>query len=244
MKTKSIRIVLLETSHPGNIGAAARAMKNMGLTELALVNPADYPSATATARAAGADDILQYAKVCGSLSEALEGVTLVFGASARTRAVDWPQVDARECGKMVASSSHASIALLFGRESSGLTNPELDCCHYLTHIPTNENYSSLNVASAVQVLSYEVRMALIEQGNISHQSVEKMEQGDFAGHEETEHLYAHMEGMLRDVGFFEKKYSPKLMRRVRRLFNRYQLHKREVRILRGMLSAIQRKFRG
>jgi len=146
----NIRFVLVETSHPGNIGAAARALKNMRLSDLRLVRPKIFPSAEANARASGADDLLTSAGVYDDLTTALEGCRLVVGASARLRAVEWPQVDPRVCaGKLLPEAAAGPVAVVFGRENSGLTNEELAHCHYLVHIPSNPDYSSLNIAMAV-----------------------------------------------------------------------------------------------
>ena len=155
----NIRIVLVHTSHPGNIGATARAMKNMRLEQLVLVQPAQFPSAEATARASGADDLLARARCCATLDEAVADCALVIGASARLRSVRWQEFDPRACAQEVLqASAHAPVALVFGREQSGLTNEELERCHALVHIPSNPEYASLNLAQAVQVLAYEVHM--------------------------------------------------------------------------------------
>ena len=161
MSSLPIRFVLVETSHPGNIGGVARAMKNMSLERLYLVNPRLFPHADATARASGADDILATAQVCDSLQQALEGCSMVFGASARRRSISWPMVDARESAQLaVEMGASGEVAVVFGREHSGLTNEELEQCNYLVHIPSNRDYSSLNIAAAVQVIAYEVMMAV------------------------------------------------------------------------------------
>ncbi len=155
-----VRVVLVETSHPGNIGAAARAMKTMGLTQLALVRPRHYPSAEASARASGATDLLDQAGVFDTLPEALDGCGLVIGASARQRALPWPLIAPRECGRrVVEAASRGEVGLVFGREQSGLTNDELQRCNLLVQIPANPAYSSLNLAMAVQVIAYEIRVA-------------------------------------------------------------------------------------
>ena len=155
-----IRIVLVNTSHPGNIGGAARAMKNMGLAELYLVEPREYPAPRAVWRAAGASDVLANAKIVGSVDEAIKDCGLVIGTSARERRIPWPLINPRECGEKIwqEAKSH-QVALLFGREDRGLTNSELQKCHYHMHIPSNPDYSSLNIAASVQVLCYEIRMA-------------------------------------------------------------------------------------
>ena len=160
---QNITIVLIGTTHPGNIGAVARAMKNMCLQRLVLVAPKIYPSAEATARASGADDLLAKARVYETLDQAIEGCHLVIGASARLRTVEWPQLDPRMCAAKVLEECgrDAEVALLFGRESSGLSNAELDRCHYLVHIPANPEFSSLNLSQAVQVLGYELHISAL-----------------------------------------------------------------------------------
>ncbi|MCB1787702.1 MAG: RNA methyltransferase [Chromatiaceae bacterium] len=230
-----IRIVMVATSHPGNIGAAARAMKNMCLSELVLVQPKDFPSDAAFARASGADDLLRAAVVTGSLAEAVADCRTVIGASARLRSVRWPQLAPREAAALaVAESRSAPVALVFGRESAGLSNQELDLCTHLVQIPTNPAYSSLNVAMAVQVISYEVMLA--------SQAAERRPDeaaGEVASIAEMEGLFAHLEQALADIGFIDERRSEKLLRRLRRLFHRAAPESDEVNILRGILSAAQ-----
>ena len=158
---QNIRVVLVNTSHPGNIGGVARAMKNMGLTRLVLVEPRVFPHHEADARASGANDLLENAQVVATLEDALVGCNLVLGTSARDRRIPWPLLDPRECGQKVVEEAGqgAEIALVFGREDSGLTNDELQRCHFHVHIPSDPEFSSLNLGAAVQVLSYEIRMA-------------------------------------------------------------------------------------
>lgn len=232
----NIRMVLVETSHPGNIGAVARAMKNMGLSELYLVQPKIFPHAEATARAAGADDVLFKARVCETLEEALKDCALVFGTSARLRTIPWPEKDPRECGRIVQEVSRSSpVAVVFGRERVGLTNVELERCNYLVTIPTNPDFSSLNVAAAVQVIAYEIRMAAVEmQKPAMSQSSEEL-----ATAEELRLFYEHLQQSLIDTGFLDPKNPKQLMRRLHRLFNRIHLEKTEVNILRGILTAAQ-----
>jgi len=234
MKT-NIRIVLVNTSHPGNIGAAARAMKNMGLSELVLVEPALFPHADATARASGADDLLQRAKVCGSLAEAIDGCTLVFGASARLRSLPWPIVEPREmAAQVVAESEQSPVAIVFGREHSGLTNTELEACNALVHIPCNENFSSLNIAAAVQVLCYEVNLAA------GANKAQAEDDSEIATSDELEHFHQHLETTLVEIDFLDPDKPRLLMRRLKRLFNRARLEQTEVNILRGILTATQK----
>ncbi|MEO5703246.1 MAG: tRNA (cytosine(32)/uridine(32)-2'-O)-methyltransferase TrmJ [Gammaproteobacteria bacterium] len=238
MPLSRIRIVLVETSHPGNIGAVARAMKNMGLHHLYLVNPRVYPSAEATARASGADDVLAATQICASVDEALTGCSTVFGASARLRTISWPQLNPRECARLaVAESDKAPLALLIGREHSGLTNVELERCNYLVHIPSNPEFSSLNIAAAVQVLAYEIFLAHLDQAPVGQ--ARKLE--ELATAEELELLYTHLHQALIDIEFLDPANPRQLMRRLRRLFNRAHLEKMEVNILRGILAAAQGK---
>lgn len=237
-----IRIVLVETSHPGNIGAVARAMKNMGLSQLVLVNPKEFPSQIASVRASGAADVLNDARVVADLDEAIADCKVVFGASARFRKVSWPQLDVRETAelalKTVTDDSDANqVAILFGREDSGLSNAEMDKCHYLSHIPTNPTYSSLNIAAAVQVFVYECLMAsdiksVHEQRGYRHQ---------LASAEQLEGFYDHLYQALQDIEFLDPAKNARFMRRMRRLFNRSQLDVREIDILRGVLTAAQRQ---
>ncbi len=240
--TEQLRIVLVETSHPGNIGAAARAMKTMGLSRLCLVRPREFPSAEATARASGADDVLVAAQVCDSLEQALAGCCLVVGSSARLRSVRWPQLDARACGRLLAGHAlHEPVALVFGREHSGLSNDELDQCHYLAHIPASPAYQSLNLAAAVQVFCYEIMMARNDAG---HAVAGTGGEEPAASSEAMEAYYRHLEETLLEIGFFKPPNYRKLMRRLRRLYNRARPTMTELDMLRGILSAAQgRKYR-
>lgn len=237
MSFSHIRIVMVETTHPGNIGAAARAMKNMGLSRLVLVRPREFPSAEAQARASGADDLLDSAVVCETLEEALAGCSLVFGASARLRTIPWPLVDARGCGES-AVRHQGEVALVFGREHSGLTNDELERCNFLVHIPTDPAFSSLNVAAAIQVIAYEVMMAS------GPAAAEKSDWDSPAPAEDIERFYAHLEETLVSLDFLDPDNPRQLMRRLRRLFNRCGLEVTEVNILRGILTAAQKAARG
>ncbi len=232
---KNIKIVLIETTHPGNIGAAARAMKNMALESLCLVSPKCYPSAEATARAAGADSILERCQVYDTLDEAIQGCRLVVGASARLRAVDWPQVQPRECAdKVWGEATQGEVAILFGRESSGLRNSELDRCQYLVHIPANPEYSSLNIAQALQVIAYEVHLQSLA---IDAPNVVPAE--NVAPAEAMEGFFQHLQQTMEDTGFSHPQQSEKLQRRLRRLFFRARPDQEELNILRGILSAAQ-----
>lgn len=233
---KNIRIVMVNTSHPGNIGAAARAMKNMGLQSLYLVEPKVFPSAEATSRASGADDLLAQTVVCDSLDEALAECSLVIGASARLRSITWPQLDPRQCAAQVmAECGKGPVALVFGREHAGLTNAELSRCHYLVNIPTNPEYPSLNIAAAIQVVAYEVRM-WAEDGA----DKPTMEPVELATVDEVEQFYAHLETVMIESEFLDPAKPKHLMHRLRRLYNRARLEKQELNILRGILTAVQK----
>ena len=238
MSYENIRVVLVGTSHPGNIGGVARALKNMCLSDLVLVAPeAEFPSGKARARASSALDVLDQARVVDDLEAAIADCQLVVGASARLRSIPWPLVDAREAGKnLVEQSAQGKVAVVFGRENAGLTNEELERCHQLVHIPANEEYSSLNIAAAVQVLTYEVHMAMREHNN---ETLHVSNDYPMATSEEMEGLYAHFEQSLETIGFYDPKTPRQLMRRLRRLFNRAQLDTMEMNIMRGILAAAE-----
>lgn len=235
----NIRIVMVATTHPGNIGAAARAMKNMGLSDLALVNPKLFPSEEAGARASGADDILASAKVYDSLDEAIAGCHRIIGASARLRTIAWPELTPRQCAEMTAAEGgQHQTAILFGREHAGLTNEELERCHYLLHIPCNPAFSSLNVAAAVQVVAYELFQAAQGAAGAKPETMP-----DLATGAEMESFHDHLIRTLFDIGFLhERKSSPALLRRLRRIFNRAALEKTDIHILRGILTTIQHRL--
>ncbi len=233
-----VRVVLMQTSHPGNIGAVARAMKNMGLSQLYLVKPDLFPHSMATSRASGADDLLASAVVVETLDEALAECRFVVGASARLRSISWPLHNPRECAeRMLQVSEEGDVALLMGREQSGLSNEELERCNYLVNIPANPDYSSLNLAAATQVLAYELRMAALSR--IETKKVLSKKDYPLATAADVEGLYQHFEVALTDIKFLNPASPRKLMRRLRRLFNRAQLDEMEVNILRGILSAAQ-----
>jgi TrmH family RNA methyltransferase len=233
---QAVRVVLVNTSHPGNIGAAARAMKNMGLEDLSLVAPLSFPSAEATARASGADDVLARARCVDTLEEAIADATLVIGASARSRTLTMPALDPRECAELVAQQPRAGrTAIVFGRERTGLTNDELDRCHYLMRIPTNPEYPSLNVAAAVQVIAYELRMTL------APATAGAASRYRFATAEDMERFYRHLEETLIAIDFLDADNPRQLMRRLRRLFGRARPNENEINILRGILTAIRQR---
>ena len=235
---ENIKVILVEPTHPGNIGAVARAMKTMGLSHLRLVGPKLFPSAEATARASGADDVLYTAEVVASYEAALRGCGLVVGTSARPRTIAWPELDPRICAeKLVEAAATGPVALVFGREQSGLTNAELDRCHYLVRIPASPAYSSLNLAAAVQVLSYEIRRAA-EGRCYAGRVVQGPEAPATAA--QMDGFFEHLEAVLIRTGFLKPAHPKQLMRRLRRLFNRAQPDSTEINILRGMLKSIER----
>lgn len=230
----NVRIILVGTTHPGNIGATARAMKNMGLADLMLVNPRYFPHEDATARAAGAEDILKGSRVAASLEEALSDCTYVAGASARSRTIGWPSMAPRECArKLVQESAHGIAAAVFGPEQSGLTNEDLDRCNTLLTIPTDPGFSSLNLAMAVQVLAYELRLA----GSNTDEPPPEPRTPPATG-TELENFYTHLEQVLMRSGFLDPEKPRLLMRRLHRLFAKAELDQNEVNILRGMLVAL------
>lgn len=245
-----IRIVLVETSHSGNIGAVARAMKNMKLANLWLVNPNSFPDEASYARAAGASDILDRAQVVSSLDEALEDCVTVLGTSARGRKIPWPVVPPPKAATIAGESSQGGpVALVFGRENHGLSNDELHRCHYHIHIPSNPDYSSLNLAMAVQIMCYELRMLYLrnlEEGEGRPYLEPMIEPGD-AGWDvppakvgDVEGFFGHLEQTLHDVDFHRRDNPRQLMARLRRLFQRARLDQMEINILRGILSAVQK----
>lgn len=244
---QNIRVVLVGTTHPGNIGGAARAMKNMGLSRLVLVDPRIFPSPDADARASGATDILEGAQVVATLEEALVGCRLVLGTSARDRSLPWPMLDPRASGEKVIEQAGegAEVALVFGREHAGLTNEELQRCHFHVHIPSDPTFSSLNLAAAVQVLSYEVRVAWLaaaEQGEASGPA--SAHNAELATMDEMEGFYTHLEATLVAIGFLDPEKPRHLMARLRRLYGRSEVERSELSILRGVLTETQKAARG
>ncbi len=228
-----IRIVLCTTTHPGNIGAAARAMKTMGLSRLALVTPKFFPHEQATAMASGADDVLAAARVYASLPDALQGTTLVVGMTARARDLSHPMRPVREVALQVAQEAQeGEVALVFGTEMSGLSNAELDACQVLANIPAQPGFSSLNLAASVQIAAYELRQALLQDRGVVGRDY------PLATHEEMEGFYQHLERVLYGSGFLNPAQPGRLMIRLRRLFSRARVEREEVSILRGILKAL------
>ena len=231
-----VRIVLVETSHPGNIGGAARAIKTMGLEQLWLVRPGRYPDPQAEWRAAGAQDVLERAVVVDSLDAAIADCTLVVGTSTRARRIPWPLLTPRELGEQIrGESGQRPIAILFGREASGLTNDELQRCHLHLQIPANPAYPSLNLAMAVQVVCYELYQA----GFDARSDVDAWDR-ELASVASVDSLLAHLENVLARVEFFDRDNPGQVMTRLRRLFTRIRPDETEVSMLRGALTEIER----
>lgn len=236
MNLEKVRIVLIGTTHPGNIGMAARAMKTMSLSQLHLVAPQRFPDPLAEATATHAGDVLAAAIVHQELDPALQGAELIAGLTARSRRLGSTPMDLREFVAMAAADAERPIALLFGREHSGLSNEELDRCQYTVHIPANPAYGVLNLAAAVQVVCYELFLAAGQRAAAQEAADEA------AGFEHLEGLYGHLQRTLDEVGFLRKQNAELLMRRLRRLYARAGLSGTEVDMLRGMLTAIDRRL--
>lgn len=243
-----VRIVMMNTSDSGNIGAAARAMKTMGFNQLYLVEPKDYPSGKATARASGAADVLHHAVVTTNLEEALQGCQLVVGTSARMRSIPWPVMAPRQFATMLQQEPDDSqVAIVFGREDSGLTNEELRRCHYHLSIPGNPDYGVLNVAAAIQVICYELRLALIEttepdpaDGEGPSMVLSRTEwDAPLSSAEDMERFFQHLEQTLLDIRFYDPNNPRQILTRIRRLFNRTRLDRLEMNLMRGILARVQ-----
>lgn len=239
----NIKIVLVNTSHPGNIGAAARAMKNMCLEQLTLVAPEEFPSGVAVGRAASAVDLLEKATVVDTLQEAIADCSLVIGTSARSRSIPWPMLEPRECGeKIVQESASHPVALVFGREDAGLNNEELQLCHYHVQIPSNESYSSLNLAAAVMVLSYEIYSAYLAAEATPDKESAPVWDKELSTAAQMEHFYEHLEDVLVALDFHDRDNPRQLMQRLRRLYGRIRVDAMEMNILRGILTHIQQRI--
>jgi tRNA (cytidine32/uridine32-2'-O)-methyltransferase len=235
---ENIRIVLVNTSHTGNIGSTARAMKTMGLSQLVLVDPVTPPDGQASALAAGAGDVLAGSRQVATLAEAIAGCGLVVGTSARSRTLSWPMLEPRECGKkLVAEVSQYPVALVFGRENNGLSNEELQQCHFHVCIPANPEYSSLNLAAAVQTLCYEIRMASLQM--IREQEVVE----PYPLVDDLEAFYSHLEQTLLKTNFIKPQHPGMVMSKLRRLFNRARPDEQEFNILRGILASIEKTIK-
>jgi len=239
-QTQRIRFVLVRPSHPGNIGAAARAIRTMGFTRLHLVAPHKFPHADATALAAGADDVMNGIVLSATLQEALRDCTFALGCTARQRAVPLQEFEPREAAaRALGASAAGEVALVFGNERTGLENDELMRCHAAVHIPSAADFPSLNLAQAVQVLAYELRLATL--GQVPQEAGGKIE--PLATSADLEHFFGHLGQMLDDIDFHKGRSPVTIMKRLRRLFARSQLEQREVRILRGIFDDAQRMAR-
>lgn len=232
----NIRIVLTNTFHPGNIGAAARAMKTMGLSQLYLVDPRCYPDPQASSRAAAALDVLEQATVVETLAEAIGDCPLVIGTSARSRSLPWPMVDARECAyKAVSEARQGPVAVVFGRERMGLHNDELRQCHFHLAIPSNPECPVLNVSAAVQVVCYEI-WQVAQAGTLTPSDAA----ADYPSQAEMGHFYDHLQQTLREIGFLAPRHEGNSLTKLQRLFNRARPEVTELKMLRGILRAMQR----
>lgn len=239
---ENIRIVLVSTTDQRNIGSVARAMKTMGLSQLVLVNPQDPPQGKAQALAAGATDVLANAKVVSSLAEALADCSLVLATSARNRTLDWPQLDPREAGEKIVREGMSAqaeqspqIAIVFGREANGLSNEELQQSDVHIHIPANPDYSSLNLAMAVQTVCYEVRMAWL-----AATKVQPEQAPEYPLHRELDSFYVHLEQVLTKSGFIVRQHPGLVMTKLRRMFTRTRPEENELNILRGILASVEK----
>jgi|TARA_B100001939_G_scaffold92639_1_gene79378 tRNA (cytidine32/uridine32-2'-O)-methyltransferase len=236
----SVKVVLVGTTHPGNIGATARAMKNMGILDLALVEPKEFPSDVATFRSKAAKDILEKASVHTSLEEAISECELVVGTSARGRTVPWPVLNPREAAEeMHKSSLNGKVAIVFGREDRGLTNEELGLCNFHVHIPSDPEYSSLNLSQAVQILAYEIRLSYLQDRHVNKEYWDV----ELANNEQTERLINHMDELMQEVDFYDVENPRKLLVRVRRFFKRSKIDVMEANIFRGLFATIQKKLK-
>lgn len=250
-----IRVVLVETALPENIGSAARAMKTMGLTDLALVRPKVFPDARATALAAGADDVLEHARICESLTEAIGDCVFAAGCTARLRDIALPLLDpAQGAQRLLSEIAHGTVALVFGTERTGLTNEDLSRCHIAIHIPTDPDFSSLNLAQAVQVLAFCVRSSALAMpidvngealvGAATLAATAQTDDADTRANVlQLERMFEHFEQALADIDFFKGRPYGHLMQRIRRMLHRAELEEREVMILRGILADAQRQAR-
>ena len=238
MDLSAIKIILVAPTHPGNIGASARAMKTMGLEKLVLVQPKKFPHQSAIEMAAGADDILDKAVVVESLQEALVGCHMVFASSARPREINLPGMKPEVCARLISTCSHSTqVAIVFGREHAGLTNDELLQANYHVCIPANPDYSSLNLAQAVQIIAYELRLKVLSPEVQTGIHTETLATAD-----EVQGLQEHLEQVMTEVDFLKPSNPKRLPQRVRRLLNRTGLEQTEVNILRGLLTQIQKKI--
>ncbi|EOW9294570.1 tRNA (cytosine(32)/uridine(32)-2'-O)-methyltransferase TrmJ [Vibrio cholerae] len=235
-----VKVVLVGTTHSGNIGSAARAMKVMGLSQMVLVDPQCQVDAQAIALAAGASEIALNAQIYPTLEAAVADCGLVVGTSARSRTLEWPMLEPRECGeKLISEANQHSVAMVFGRERTGLTNDELQLCHYHVCVPANPEYSSLNLAMAVQLLSYEVRMAYLAlQQSLQSSTLQEK----YPRHQELERFYAHLEQVIMQTEFISAQQPGQVMNKLRRMFTRARPEAQEINILRGILTSVQKSI--
>ncbi|EJL6625388.1 tRNA (cytosine(32)/uridine(32)-2'-O)-methyltransferase TrmJ [Vibrio cholerae] len=235
-----VKVVLVGTTHSGNIGSAARAMKVMGLSQMVLVDPQCQVDAQAIALAAGASEIALNAQIYPTLEAAVADCGLVVGTSARSRTLEWPMLEPRECGeKLISEANQHSVAMVFGRERTGLTNDELQLCHYHVCVSANPEYSSLNLAMAVQLLSYEVRMAYLA---LQQSSQSSTLQEEYPRHQELERFYAHLEQVIMQTEFISAQQPGQVMNKLRRMFTRARPEAQEINILRGILTSVQKSI--
>lgn len=240
MMLERVKVVLVGTTHSGNIGSAARAMKVMGLSQMVLVDPQCQVDAQAIALAAGASEIALNAQIYPTLEAAVADCGLVVGTSARSRTLEWPMLEPRECGeKLISEANQHSVAMVFGRERTGLTNDELQLCHYHVCVPANPEYSSLNLAMAVQLLSYEVRMAYLALQQSLQSSIL---QEEYPRHQELERFYAHLEQVIMQTEFISAQQPGQVMNKLRRMFTRARPEAQEINILRGILTSVQKSI--
>lgn len=240
MMLERVKVVLVGTTHSGNIGSAARAMKVMGLSQMVLVDPQCQVDAQAIALAAGASEIALNAQIYPTLEAAVADCGLVVGTSARSRTLEWPMLEPRECGeKLISEANQHSVAMVFGRERTGLTNDELQLCHYHVCVPANPEYSSLNLAMAVQLLSYEVRMAYLA---LQQSSQSSTLQEEYPRHQELERFYVHLEQVIMQTEFISAQQPGQVMNKLRRMFTRARPETQEINILRGILTSVQRSI--
>jgi tRNA (cytidine32/uridine32-2'-O)-methyltransferase len=234
----NIRVVLVGTTHPGNIGSVARAMKTMGLSSLYLVDPQVEPDGQSIALAAGASDILKTLVKVDTLDEAIHDCGLVVATSARSRTLEWPVLEPREAAeKLAVQSQNGAVAIVFGRERNGLSNEELQKCNYHLLIPANPEYSSLNLAQAVQIVCYETRMAHLQQ--LQPQTAEPIA---YPSAEDHERFYEHLQRTLQETGFIIKNHPGQVMQKLRRLFAKAHIETPELNILRGILTSVEKKI--
>jgi tRNA (cytidine32/uridine32-2'-O)-methyltransferase len=243
MSLSGIRIILVNTTHPGNIGGVARAMKNMGLLDLCLVEPARFPHEEADWRAVGAADVLENARLVNTLEEAIGDCQLVIGTSARGRRIPWPVLDPRRCATqaLAAAKSGQQVAIVFGREDRGLTNEELQLCNLHLHVPTHEDYTSLNLAMAVQIVAYELRMLVVAEKLPEDPCADWDAPWSSAGN--MERFYQHLEETIIEIGFLNPAAPRQLLPRLRRMYGRMRLDEMELNILRGILTDTQKAAR-